>query len=96
MTGFVYMLASQKGGTIYIGVTNSLARRVPEHKERKGKGFTARYGAIRLVWYEEFFDIRDAIAREKELKKWRRSWKVALIEANNPGWNELFRGLGWA
>jgi putative endonuclease len=95
MTGYTYMMASQKRGTIYIGVTADLGCRVPQHKEGKGKGFTARYGVTRLVWYEEFFDIRDAIDREKELKKWRREWKIALIEEHNPDWNELFRGWGW-
>ena len=95
MTGYVYMLASQKRGTIYVGVTNSLARRVPEHKSGDGSGFTARYAVRRLVWYEEHFDIRDAIDREKELKKWRRDWKIALIEKANPDWNELFRGVWW-
>jgi putative endonuclease len=76
-------------------VTNSLGRRVPEHKEGEGEGFTARYSVTRLVWYEEHFDIRDAIEREKEIKKWRREWKIALIEKNNPEWYELFRGWGW-
>ena len=95
MTGFVYMTASKKGGTIYIGVTNDLNRRIPEHKEARGSGFTARYGVHRLVWYEEHFDIRDAIQREKSLKRWRRQWKIDLIETTNPDWNELFRGLWW-
>ena len=95
MTGYVYMLASRKGGTIYTGVTNSLGRRVPEHKAGQGARFTARYGATRLVWYEEHFDIRDAIEREKQIKRWRRAWKIALIEKGNPGWHELFRGGGW-
>ncbi|MEZ5811670.1 MAG: GIY-YIG nuclease family protein [Rhizobiaceae bacterium] len=95
MTGFVYMLASKKDGTIYTGVTNSLARRVPEHKAGKGARFTSRYGAMRLVWYEEHFDVRDAIEREKQIKRWRRAWKIALIEKDNPGWFELFRGTGW-
>jgi len=95
MTGFVYMTASKKGGTIYIGVTNDLNRRIPEHKEAKARGFTARYGVQRLVWYEEHFDIRDAIQREKSLKRWPRQWKIDLIEAANPDWNELFRGLWW-
>ncbi|WP_114391032.1 GIY-YIG nuclease family protein [Notoacmeibacter marinus] len=94
MTGFVYMLASQKNGTLYVGVTNSLARRIPEHREAK-KGFTARYGCHRLVWYEEHFDVRDAIQREKTMKRWPRAWKVALIEEHNPDWNELFTGWGW-
>ncbi len=72
MTGYVYMTASQKRGTIYIGVTNSLARRIPEHKEGVGSKFTAKYGVRQLVWYEEHFDIRDAIQREKSLKRWLR------------------------
>ena len=95
MTGYTYMTASQKNGTIYIGVTGDLARRIPEHKARQGKGFTARYGAVRMVWYEEFFDIRDAIQREKTLKHWPRQWKIDLIEKTNPDWNELFVGTGW-
>ena len=73
MTGYVYMTASQKRGTIYIGVTNDLGRRIPEHKEGSGSRFTKRYGVIRLVWYEEHFDIRDAIQREKSLKRWPRA-----------------------
>ena len=95
MTGFVYITASQKRGTIYIGVSNSLARRIPEHREGSGSGFTARYGVQRLVWYEEHFDIRDAIQREKSLKRWPRQWKVELVEKTNPEWNELFVGTGW-
>lgn len=89
------MTTSQKRGTIYIGVTNSLARRIPEHREMTGSRFTARYGVRRLVWYEEHFDIRDAIQREKSLKRWPRQWKVELIEKANPHWNELFVGLDW-
>jgi putative endonuclease len=88
------MTASQKRGTTYIGVINSLARRVPEHKEGTGSRFTARYGVQHLVWYEERFDIRDAIQREKSLKRWPRQWKIELIEKTNPDWNELFRGTG--
>ena len=93
MTGYVYMLASQKRGTIYIGVSNDLARRVPEHREGTGSRFTSRYGVRRLVWYEEHFDIRDAIQREKSLKRWPRQWKIELIEKTNPDWEELFRGM---
>jgi putative endonuclease len=89
------MLASKKGGTIYTGVTGSLAHRIPQHKAGTGSKFTARYSVQRLVWYEEFFDVRDAIDREKQLKNWRRDWKVALIEKMNPDWNELFLGVGW-
>ncbi|TPL38925.1 GIY-YIG nuclease family protein [Mesorhizobium sp. B2-4-6] len=94
MTGYVYMTASQKGGTIYIGVTNDLARRMPEHKTGQGSTFTSRYGVQRLVWYEEHFDITDAIQRETSLKRWPRQWKVELIEKSNPEWFELFRGIG--
>ncbi len=88
------MTASHRHGTIYIGVTNDLGRRMPEHKEGSGSRFTARYGVLRLVWYEEHFDIRDAIQREKSLKRWSRQWKIELIEKTNPGWNELFVGTG--
>ncbi|WP_336071910.1 GIY-YIG nuclease family protein [Nitratireductor rhodophyticola] len=96
MTGYVYMLASQKRGTIYIGVTNDLGRRIVEHKEGRIPGFTSRYGVTRLVWYEEHFDMRDAIQREKSLKRWSRQWKIDLIEKTNPEWNELLRGWGWS
>jgi putative endonuclease len=95
MTGYVYITASQKNGTLYTGVTADLGYRIPQHKERKGNGFTARYGATRLVWYEEHSDIRDAIEREKQIKRWRRAWKIELIEEKNPDWNELFKGWGW-
>ncbi|PBB16396.1 GIY-YIG nuclease family protein [Mesorhizobium sp. WSM4313] len=95
MTGYVYMTASQKGGTIYIGVTNDLARRIPEHKNGQDSSFASRYGVQRLVWYEEYFDIADAIQRETSLKRWPRRWKIELIEKSNPEWFELFRGIGW-
>ncbi|MGB7432538.1 MAG: GIY-YIG nuclease family protein [Ahrensia sp.] len=95
MSGYVYILASQKNGTLYTGVTSNLAERISQHKRGEGSKFTAKYGAIRLVWYEEHFDIRDAIQREKAIKRWRRSWKVELIERFNPDWTELFRGSGW-
>ena len=72
MTGYVYMLSSQKRGAIYIGVTSDLGRRIVEHKDGVGAGFTRRYGVTRLVWYEEHFDVRDAIQREKSLKRWPR------------------------
>ncbi|MEO4001455.1 GIY-YIG nuclease family protein [Mesorhizobium sp. CAU 1732] len=95
MTGYVYMLASQKRGTIYIGVTNDLGRRIPEHRDGTGSKFAAKHGALRLVWYEEHFDIRDAIQRETSLKRYLRQWKIDLIEKTNPDWNELLRGWGW-
>lgn len=95
MTGFVYMTASQKRGTIYIGVTNDLSRRMFEHRNERGSRFASRYNVFRLVWYEEHFDIRDAIQRETSLKRWRREWKIELIESMNPDWQELMRGIGW-
>lgn len=86
---FVYMLASGRNGTLYVGVTNDLLRRVGEHKEKAAPGFTKRYGVGILVWYEAFGDINDAIAREKQIKGWNRAWKIRLIEKENSGWNDL-------
>jgi putative endonuclease len=93
MTYYVYMLASQRNGTLYVGVTNDLSRRVGEHKDKAVRGFTRRYGVDILVWYEEFRDIGDAITREKQVKGWNRVWKLKLIEKNNSGWNDLARWL---
>ena len=95
MVGFVYMMASRKGGTIYTGATNDLPRRVDEHRSGNGSVFTGKYAVQRLVWYEEHFDIRDAIQREKTIKGWPRQWKVELIERENPEWYDLMRGIGW-
>ena len=89
---YVYIMAN-KNRTIYVGVTNSLERRVYEHKHKVYRGFTQKYGLNELVYHETFSDIRDAIAREKEIKGWRRSKKVALIESENPGWLDL--SAGW-
>jgi putative endonuclease len=86
---FVYMLASQRNGTLYVGVANDLARRVAEHKDKAVPGFTKRYDVGLLVWYESFGDINDAIAREKQIKGWNRAWKIRLIEKGNSGWNHL-------
>ena len=86
---FVYMLASKRNGTLYVGITNDLARRVGEHKDRAVPGFTKRYSVSILVWYEAYPDINDAIAREKQIKGWNRAWKIRLIEENNSGWNDL-------
>jgi putative endonuclease len=86
---YVYILATRKGGPIYVGVTNDLHRRVFEHKTHAIKGFTARYNIDRLVYFEVFESIEAAIAREKKLKRWRREWKVALIERENPEWRDL-------
>jgi putative endonuclease len=90
----VYILASGKHGTLYIGVTSDLLGRVHQHRENLIKGFTSRYGVNRLVHYELFGDMIMAIEREKQLKKWRRDWKANLIEASNPGWDDLADGLG--
>lgn len=92
-TYFVYILASRKNGTLYTGITNDLHRRVSEHKEKKIKGFTKKYGVDKLVYFEEFSDVGDAIYREKCIKKWRRAWKLELIEKDNPGWKDLFYEL---
>lgn len=87
---WVYLLASKKGGTLYVGVTNSLSRRVSEHRDGRGSEFAARHGALRLVYAEHFDAPDEAIAQEKRIKHWRRSWKIALIEHSNPGWNDLY------
>lgn len=90
---FVYMLASCRNGTLYIGVTNDVMRRTWEHKNNIAEGFTKRYGVHILVWYETFGDIGAAIAREKQLKGWNRAWKIKLIERTNSGWNDLYDRL---
>ena len=93
MTYFVYLMASQKNGTLYVGVTNDLVRRVFEHKNDLVEGFTRRYGVHTLVWFESTSSIQAAIQRERQLKNWKREWKVGLIEQLNPDWNELYDGL---
>src|SRR5206468_1592082 len=92
---FVYMMASRIGGTIYIGVTGRLRQRAWEHKNDVGEGFTRRYGVHRLVWFEAFDDVREANLREKQMKEWKRAWKVRLIQEKNPNWDDLFPGLGF-
>ena len=87
---WVYILASGKHGTLYIGVTNDLVRRVYQHKNKIIKGFTSQYHVHLLVWYEGYDDPTSAIEREKELKKWRREWKINLIEQDNPNWDDLY------
>ena len=86
---YVYILASRPGGALYVGVTNDLGRRCLEHKTGAAGGFTIAYGVTRLVYYEWFTDINAAIAREKVLKRWRRAWKLRLIESANPIWKDL-------
>lgn len=90
---YVYLLASKKNGTLYIGVTNDLIKRVYEHKNDIIDGFTKKYGVRALVYYEETKDINSAITREKQIKKWRRSWKIELIEKMNLGWKDLYPDL---
>ena len=89
----VYILASQRNGTLYIGVTCNLAARIHAHRNGKGSEFTSRHRVTRLLHIEPFAEVHDAIAREKALKKWNRGWKLRLIEENNPGWDDLFDTL---
>lgn len=86
----VYMLASRPGGVLYVGVTSELPKRVWEHKNHFVDGFCRKYNVDHLVWYEMHETMESAISREKALKRWRRQWKVALIEKTNPGWRDLF------
>jgi putative endonuclease len=90
---YVYILASRIGGTLYIGVTSDLVRRVYEHREKLVRGFTERYGLSRLVYFEQFGDVRAAILREKQMKRWRRAWKVRIIEEKNPNWDDLYPSI---
>jgi putative endonuclease len=92
-TYFVYIMASKKNDTLYIGVTNNLLRRVWQHKNNVHKGFTKKYGVHRLVWCEASNDVRGAIQREKQMKKWNRQWKINLIEQDNPEWLDLYDTL---
>jgi putative endonuclease len=90
---FVYVLASRKNGTLYIGVTDNLIRRVYEHKNNLVEGFTKDHKVHLLVYFETYSDINEAILREKRLKKWKRAWKLVLIEKENPEWNDLYKKL---
>jgi len=90
MSYYVYILASRRDGAIYVGITNNLVRRVYEHRIKAVPGFTAKYNITRLVWFETYDDPVSAITREKELKKWRRAWKVHLIKQKNLNWDDLY------
>ncbi|MGL9620266.1 GIY-YIG nuclease family protein [Bradyrhizobium sp. U531] len=90
---YVYILASKIGGTLYIGVTNDLIRRVAQHKSKVIESFTEKYDVARLVYFEQFDDPENAIKREKRLKKWNRAWKVRLIEQHNPNWDDLYHEI---
>ncbi|MEN6467591.1 MAG: GIY-YIG nuclease family protein [Smithella sp.] len=87
---YVYILASQKNGTLYIGVTSDLVKRVYEHKQNLANGFSKKYNVHDLVYYEVHAEIEKAITREKQIKKWNREWKLKLIEEKNPGWKDLY------
>ncbi len=91
--GWVYIMTNRPNGTLYTGVTSQLVRRVFDHREGMIDGFTKRYGLKRLVYFERHEDIREAIAREKVVKKWPRAWRVRLIVAGNPGWEDLYEGI---
>ncbi len=90
---YVYILASKRNGTLYIGVTSNLLQRVWQHKEKLAEGFTKKYGVTRLVYYEHHPSAESAIIREKQMKKWRRAWKLRLIESRNSRWRDLYDDL---
>jgi len=90
---WVYILASRIGGTLYIGITSDLVRRVYQHREQQTRSFTQRYGVTKLVHFEQYDDPENAIRREKRLKKWTRAWKIQLIEENNPNWDDLWSSI---
>ena len=90
---YIYILASEQYGTLYIGVTSNLIKRVSEHKNDLVEGFTRTHRVHNLVYYETSEDINSAIAREKQLKKWKRKWKIELIESQNPQWRDLYSDL---
>ena len=92
--GYVYIMASRRNGTIYVGVTSDLLHRVAQHRSGEIKGFTSKYGCKLLVWYEAHDDLQDARQRELRIKEWKRKWKLRLIEEVNPDWNDLFEFIG--
>ncbi len=91
--GYIYILTNKPNGTLYIGVTNDIARRVYEHRSGVVKGYTWKYNLKRLVYVEVYDDIQDARARELQMKEWHRDWKIRLIEKENPGWRDLYDEL---
>ena len=93
MAFFAYIMASQRNGTLYVGSTDNLASRIWQHREKAIRGFTARYGVTRLVWYEAHQTRHEAFLRERRIKRWNRHWKLELIERMNPGWRDLFETL---
>ena len=93
MAFYVYIVASQRNGTLYIGMTDSLISRISQHKQKLKQGFTSRYGVDLLVWYETYDTREAAFRRERQMKKWNRLWKLELIERFNPGWRDLYPDL---
>lgn len=93
MAGYLYILSNQKNGTIYIGASSILVKRIWEHKNKFLSGFSKKYHLDRLVYYEQFDDVISARARERQLKKWKRSWKIDLIEKDNPAWKDLYPSI---
>jgi putative endonuclease len=91
----VYMMASQRNGTLYFGVTSNLLARVHQHRQGSTAGFSRDYGTRLLVWFEQHATMESAITREKQIKKWNRAWKLGLIEAGNPGWRDLAEDFGF-
>jgi len=90
---YVYILASEKNGTLYVGVTSNLKKRIWEHKSKFVEGFTNTYNVDKLVYFEETEDVKSAIEREKQLKHWNRAWKIKLIEEKNPHWIDLYKEI---
>jgi putative endonuclease len=90
---YVYLLASKPYGTLYVGITSNIAKRVWEHESKAVPGFTARYAVDTLVWFEAHDSVKAAIRREKQIKEWKPDWKISLIESDNPHWVDLFPGL---
>jgi len=91
----VYILASRRNGTLYVGVTSDLMARIHQHRTKSFKGFTAEHGIDRLVWFEMHGEMESAIVREKRIKEWKRAWKLTLIEEKNPGWRDLAEDFGF-
>ncbi|MBW8784753.1 MAG: GIY-YIG nuclease family protein [Novosphingobium sp.] len=92
-SGFVYIMASSRNGALYIGVTSDLIRRVTQHKDETFEGYTKKYGCKMLVWFEQHGGIETAIQRDKQMKEWKRLWKLRVIEEMNPNWDDLFESL---
>ena len=90
---YVYILCNQKNGTLYTGITSDLIKRIWQHKNAAVEGFSKQYGLKRLVHFEQYMDVKEAILREKRIKKWNRQWKINLIEKHNPNWDDLYQKL---